>query len=292
MRPTPLVPAERYRSTEWIRSLITLPTTLLFKRINGFLLANVLFATLIWTVSVAFPRTSRFLSAGLGPQPHLLVGGALGLLLVFRTNAAYNRFWEGRQLWAFLISRLREVVRPAAPLAAARKQSIHPATTRRTTKQRCQHRKGALPHPPPHFARAGAGGFWCKVFNMRFGDPDRAQLGPSQEIWEGRLVRGGERGGGQRRGDEGGPMARVHRGGNAIWRGTRPPAGGLSARGGRASSRSMRHQRLRHVTNARPAGQGEREGGESRAYARVLCACADVQLARLRRKEGGGGERR
>lgn len=26
--------------------------------------------------------------------PHSIMSGALGLLLVFRTNAAYNRFWE------------------------------------------------------------------------------------------------------------------------------------------------------------------------------------------------------
>ena len=32
----------------------------------------------------------------LPPLPHQLLGSALGLLLVFRTNAAYDRFWEAR----------------------------------------------------------------------------------------------------------------------------------------------------------------------------------------------------
>jgi ion channel-forming bestrophin family protein len=41
----------------------------------------------------------------------LLVAGVLGLLLVFRTNTAYDRFWEGRRLWSFLISRVRELAR-------------------------------------------------------------------------------------------------------------------------------------------------------------------------------------
>ena len=109
MRPNPLVPAERYRSSYWIKSILTAPTALQFTRVVNFLLANTLFSIFVWALSVAFPKTVAFLTAGLGPQPHLLVGGALGLLLVFRTNTAYDRFWEGRRLWGFLISRVREV---------------------------------------------------------------------------------------------------------------------------------------------------------------------------------------
>ena len=30
---------------------------------------------------------------------HQLMGLALGLLLVFRTNSAYDRFWEGRRMY-------------------------------------------------------------------------------------------------------------------------------------------------------------------------------------------------
>ena len=30
---------------------------------------------------------------------HALIGPSLGLLLVFRTNASYDRFWEGRKQW-------------------------------------------------------------------------------------------------------------------------------------------------------------------------------------------------
>src|SRR6202035_5463624 len=36
---------------------------------------------------------------------HTLLGVALGLLLlVFRTNSSYNRFWDGRQLWGSLVN--------------------------------------------------------------------------------------------------------------------------------------------------------------------------------------------
>ncbi len=33
----------------------------------------------------------------------------LGLLLVFRTNTAYERFWEGRRLWGILTSDIRNL---------------------------------------------------------------------------------------------------------------------------------------------------------------------------------------
>jgi putative membrane protein len=42
---------------------------------------------------------------------HTLVGVAVGLLLVFRTNSSYNRFWEGRQLWGRVINGTRNLAR-------------------------------------------------------------------------------------------------------------------------------------------------------------------------------------
>ena len=38
-------------------------------------------------------------------------GSALGLLLVFRTNTAYNRFWEGRKIWEKILNSLRDLGR-------------------------------------------------------------------------------------------------------------------------------------------------------------------------------------
>lgn len=42
---------------------------------------------------------------------HAFIGGALGLLLVFRTNASYDRFWEGRKLWGGIVNETRNLVR-------------------------------------------------------------------------------------------------------------------------------------------------------------------------------------
>jgi len=42
---------------------------------------------------------------------HTLVGVALGLLLVFRTNASYDRYWEGRRLLGAITNRSRDLAR-------------------------------------------------------------------------------------------------------------------------------------------------------------------------------------
>lgn len=47
------------------------------------------------------------------PTIHGLTGVAIGLLLVFRTNASYDRFWEGRRLWGGMVNSSRNLVRAA-----------------------------------------------------------------------------------------------------------------------------------------------------------------------------------
>jgi putative membrane protein len=40
---------------------------------------------------------------------HTLLGGVISLLLVFRTNTAYDRWWEGRKLWGALVNNTRSL---------------------------------------------------------------------------------------------------------------------------------------------------------------------------------------
>jgi putative membrane protein len=42
---------------------------------------------------------------------HTLAGISLSLLLVFRTNSSYDRFWEGRKLWGGIVNETRNLVR-------------------------------------------------------------------------------------------------------------------------------------------------------------------------------------
>lgn len=48
--------------------------------------------------------------------PFTVVGVALGLLLTLRTNASYDRFWEGRKAWGMIVNRSRNLSRQLAAL--------------------------------------------------------------------------------------------------------------------------------------------------------------------------------
>ena len=43
------------------------------------------------------------------PVMHNLLGFAISMLLVFRTNTAYDRWWEGRKLWGGLVNNSRNL---------------------------------------------------------------------------------------------------------------------------------------------------------------------------------------
>jgi putative membrane protein len=55
----------------------------------------------------------RVHSVDISPTIHTLVGVALGMLLVFRTNASYDRYWEGRRMWGSIINESRNLARAA-----------------------------------------------------------------------------------------------------------------------------------------------------------------------------------
>lgn len=65
-----------------------------------------LFYTLlvVWIDDHAFPA-KRVTDA----QAALYVGVIMGILLVFRTNSAYDRWWEARKLWGQLVNDLRNL---------------------------------------------------------------------------------------------------------------------------------------------------------------------------------------
>ena len=64
----------------------------------------------IWSFCVVYWHHTKS-PVGIPSTVHSLVGFALGLLLVFRTNASYDRFWEGRKLWGAIVNESRNLVR-------------------------------------------------------------------------------------------------------------------------------------------------------------------------------------
>jgi len=82
---------------------------------------------MVWTIAVV---TAHHFWAPLQISSllHSLVGLALGLLLVFRTNASYDRFWEGRKLWGGIVNETRNLVRGAVVLLRGERDLLEEIT--------------------------------------------------------------------------------------------------------------------------------------------------------------------
>lgn len=89
-----------------------------FFAIRGSMVRVISFRALLVTVA-AFVITLLHelvvpLSVPAASAVHGIVGPALGLLLVFRTNQSYDRWWEGRKLWGSMVNTCRNVARTSA----------------------------------------------------------------------------------------------------------------------------------------------------------------------------------
>ena len=69
------------------------------------------------TVALRLYVTWAEIQLSVPPLAHSLIGVALGLLLVFRTNASYDRYWEGRKQWGGIVNASRNLARAASAYA-------------------------------------------------------------------------------------------------------------------------------------------------------------------------------
>jgi len=89
----------------WLRFLVA-PHGSFVRGVPLRVLAFGVIATIAWA-------GDRYLSLHLPIGPHEVAGAIIALILAFRTNTAYNRFWEGRTLWGSIVNSCRNLTRIA-----------------------------------------------------------------------------------------------------------------------------------------------------------------------------------
>ncbi len=104
-----------YDPKSWTQPFVDAPRTAVFRRIALSVAAAGAWAWLVAWLSVGGQR----LAVPLGPSILTVLGTILGLLLTFRTNTAYDRWWEGRRLWGQLINATRALAHHLDGLLAA-----------------------------------------------------------------------------------------------------------------------------------------------------------------------------
>ena len=144
----------RYSASDWFHNVVTLPNSTTLREIRGPVGCIAGWSTLVSLVyRVAGPRVAKTMC--LGTAPHSLIASSIGLLLVFRTNSAYQRFTvglpaicaeagaplshlacracslllqEGRKVWEQLLNTCRDVTRMTSiyenEVGSRRKQRI------------------------------------------------------------------------------------------------------------------------------------------------------------------------
>lgn len=92
-----------YDSRDWLRAL-ALHRSDTFRKLLPLMGFVGLLTWLIGYVETEHLRLSKADFVSNLPMMHSLLGFAISMLLVFRTNTAYDRWWEARKLWGQLVN--------------------------------------------------------------------------------------------------------------------------------------------------------------------------------------------
>lgn len=92
-----------YDSRDWFRAL-ALHRSDTFRKLLPLMAVVGLLTWVIGYVETEHLRLSKADYVSNLPMMHSLLGFAISMLLVFRTNTAYDRWWEARKLWGQLVN--------------------------------------------------------------------------------------------------------------------------------------------------------------------------------------------
>lgn len=97
----------RYSTRDWVDCIRTLPSSRILARTKWNILCFMGWTTFVTILfKVVAKQMVRF---QIPPTVHSVLGPALSLLLVFRTNSSYDRFWEGRKAQSSIIVACRNI---------------------------------------------------------------------------------------------------------------------------------------------------------------------------------------
>jgi ion channel-forming bestrophin family protein len=102
-------PMVYYNPKDWFKPLFEFHKADTFRKLMPLLLIIGLFTFGIGYLETRYLKLSADSYVKNIPIMHSLLGFAISMLLVFRTNSAYDRWWEGRKLWGGLVNNCRNL---------------------------------------------------------------------------------------------------------------------------------------------------------------------------------------
>ena len=98
-----------YNPKEWFTFIFRIHKADTFRKLLPLMLGIGLYSGIIAFLELEFWQLSTNNQLRNLPIMHNLLGFAISMLLVFRTNTAYDRWWEGRRLWGNLVNNSRNL---------------------------------------------------------------------------------------------------------------------------------------------------------------------------------------
>ena len=91
-----------YNSKEWLHSVLNFPKTDTFIKLLPYIILMSIYSLAIAYLELEYLKLNQRSWLKEITTVHSLLGFVISMLLVFRTNSAYDRWWEGRKQWGTL----------------------------------------------------------------------------------------------------------------------------------------------------------------------------------------------
>lgn len=98
-----------YNTKDWFSFLFKIHKADTVRKLAPLILGICVYAGIIAYLELSYWNLSDKNYVKNIPVMHSLLGFAISMLLVFRTNTAYDRWWEGRKLWGSLVNNSRNL---------------------------------------------------------------------------------------------------------------------------------------------------------------------------------------
>ncbi len=98
-----------YNPKDWITFIFRFHQSDTFRKLIPMMILIAIYSGLIAYFELAYWKLSENSHVKNLPMMHSTVGFVLSLLLAYRTNTAYDRWWEGRKLWGALVNNSRNL---------------------------------------------------------------------------------------------------------------------------------------------------------------------------------------
>lgn len=98
-----------YNPKEWFTFIFRFHKADTFRKLAPLMIGIGAYSALIAFLEIEYWNLSENQHIRSIPVMHNLLGFAISMLLVFRTNTAYDRWWEGRRLWGSLVNNSRNL---------------------------------------------------------------------------------------------------------------------------------------------------------------------------------------